>query len=149
MLFISAPAADSYLWCALVDQKAYSALMDHDEVITSGKQAKKIKGIGDSSAKKIDEFLETGKIEALEEVRARKNQVRAERGGAERAGDEKERGVGGERRLKRWMFPSLLWWIRSCECLAGGASTSFQRTSRLPQPTRGGWRTHPRRNKDT
>lgn len=41
------------------------------------------------------------------------------------------------------MFPSLLWWIRSCECLAGGASTSFQSTSRLPQSTRGGWRTHP------
>lgn len=126
----------------MVDQKAYSALMDHDEVITSGKQAKKIKGIGDSSAKKIDEFLETGKIEALEEVRARKNQVRAEKGGAERERDAEVGERGGGRRLKRWMFPSLSAENRSCECLAGGASTSFQSTSRLPQPTRGGWRTH-------
>ncbi|GLE00442.1 hypothetical protein PINS_up009199 [Pythium insidiosum] len=50
--------------------KVAKAIRDHDEKITSGKQAQKLKGIGKSAAAKIDEFLESGTLEQLEEYRA-------------------------------------------------------------------------------
>ncbi|KAJ0409118.1 hypothetical protein P43SY_002252 [Pythium insidiosum] len=50
--------------------KVAKAIRDHDEKITSGKQAQKLKGIGKSAAAKIDEFLESGSLEQLEEYRA-------------------------------------------------------------------------------
>ncbi|CAK4086348.1 unnamed protein product [Aphanomyces euteiches] len=50
--------------------KVAKAIRDTGDVITSGKQATKLKGVGKASAAKIDEFLETGKVEKLEEYRA-------------------------------------------------------------------------------
>ncbi|KAL0589566.1 hypothetical protein ABG067_002470 [Albugo candida] len=50
--------------------KAAKAIRDADEVISSGKQAQKLKGIGKSTGAKIDEFLETGTLSVLEEYRA-------------------------------------------------------------------------------
>lgn len=50
--------------------KVAKAVRDSEEKITTGKQAMKLKGIGKSSATKIDEFLETGTMETLEEYRA-------------------------------------------------------------------------------
>lgn len=50
--------------------KACKSLREHEEEITSGKQAEKLKGIGKSTGKKIDQFLEEGKIDRLEEFRA-------------------------------------------------------------------------------
>ncbi|TMW62656.1 hypothetical protein Poli38472_005274 [Pythium oligandrum] len=50
--------------------KVAKAIRDHDEKISSGKQAQKLKGIGKSAAAKIDEFLETGTLETLEQFRA-------------------------------------------------------------------------------
>lgn len=50
--------------------KVAKAVRDSEEKITTGKQAMKLKGIGKSSAAKIDEFLETGTLEKLEEYRA-------------------------------------------------------------------------------
>ncbi len=47
-------------------KKAAHLISTHDSLITSGNQAKKIKGIGDSIAKKIDEILRTGTLEILE-----------------------------------------------------------------------------------
>ncbi|KAI8904083.1 hypothetical protein EDD86DRAFT_213892 [Gorgonomyces haynaldii] len=47
--------------------KAVNAIKKNAEVITSGKEAKRLPFIGDSIAKKIDEILETGKLSALEE----------------------------------------------------------------------------------
>ena len=39
--------------------KAANVLRQHDEVVTSGAQAQKLKGIGKKIAKKIDEILAT------------------------------------------------------------------------------------------
>jgi hypothetical protein len=50
--------------------KVAKAIRESEDVITSGKQATKLKGIGKSSAAKIEEFLETGTIHTLEEFRA-------------------------------------------------------------------------------
>lgn len=50
--------------------KVAKAIRDSEDAITSGKQALKLKGIGKSSAAKIDEFLETGTLSKLEEYRA-------------------------------------------------------------------------------
>lgn len=50
--------------------KAAKAIRECDTAITSGKQAQKLKGIGPSTGKKIDQFLETGTMERLEEYRA-------------------------------------------------------------------------------
>ncbi|ETV95858.1 hypothetical protein H310_10900 [Aphanomyces invadans] len=50
--------------------KVAKAIRDAEDALTSGKQAMKLKGVGKASATKIDEFLETGKIEKLEEYRA-------------------------------------------------------------------------------
>uniref|UniRef100_A0AAV1UDH8 Crossover junction endonuclease MUS81-like HHH domain-containing protein n=1 Tax=Peronospora matthiolae TaxID=2874970 RepID=A0AAV1UDH8_9STRA len=50
--------------------KVAKAIRDCDSVLTCGKEALKLKGVGKSSAAKIDEFLETGTLETLEEYRA-------------------------------------------------------------------------------
>ena len=46
-----------------------AALAAHTAQITSGKEAKKLAGIGKSSADKIDEFLSSGKVAKLEEYK--------------------------------------------------------------------------------
>lgn len=51
-------------------RKAAGELAKHPVKITSGAEAKKIEGIGDKIAKKIDEFIKTGKLEKLEKIRA-------------------------------------------------------------------------------
>lgn len=43
-------------------------LANYPTKITSGKEAKKIKGIGEKIANKIDQFLESGKLQKLEKV---------------------------------------------------------------------------------
>lgn len=50
--------------------KVAKAIRDCEDEITTGKQAMKLKGIGKSSGAMIDEFLETGTLEKLEEYRA-------------------------------------------------------------------------------
>lgn len=50
-------------------RKAASVLASHPTRITSGDEARKLSGIGDKIAKKIDEFLQTGKLQKLENVR--------------------------------------------------------------------------------
>ena len=49
-------------------RNAASALAAHPTRIKSGEEAQKLKGIGDKIAKKIDEFLQTGKLQKLEKV---------------------------------------------------------------------------------
>ena len=49
-------------------RKAASVLSALPTRITSGSQAKKLNGIGEKIAKKIDEFLATGKLQKLENV---------------------------------------------------------------------------------
>lgn len=49
-------------------RKAASALAKHGIRIKSGEEAQKLSGIGDKIAKKIDEFLETGKLRKLDNV---------------------------------------------------------------------------------
>ncbi|RUS90114.1 hypothetical protein EGW08_002156 [Elysia chlorotica] len=51
-------------------RKAAGELAKHPVKITSGAEAKKIEGIGDKIAKKIDEFIKTGKLQKLEKIRA-------------------------------------------------------------------------------
>ncbi|KAG6603023.1 dna polymerase beta [Phytophthora cinnamomi] len=50
--------------------KVAKAIRDCESTISCGKDALKLKGVGKSSAAKIDEFLETGTLEKLEEYRA-------------------------------------------------------------------------------
>ncbi|KAJ1451228.1 hypothetical protein M885DRAFT_19101 [Pelagophyceae sp. CCMP2097] len=50
-------------------KKVFEALQKHTEPITSGKQAQKLANIGKSSGTKIDEFLSTGRMEALEQFK--------------------------------------------------------------------------------
>lgn len=49
-------------------RKAAGTLSALPERVNSGKEAKKLPGIGDKIAKKIDEFLETGKLQKIENV---------------------------------------------------------------------------------
>ncbi len=60
----------------LTNQKVARAIAGLEFKVTSGKnlvkKASKVQGVGVSSAKKIDEFLETGKMEQLEEKRGSK-----------------------------------------------------------------------------
>lgn len=51
-------------------RKAAGVLAKHPNKITSGKEAKALEGIGEKIAKKIDEFIQTGKLEKLEKIRA-------------------------------------------------------------------------------
>ncbi|POM57808.1 Hypothetical protein PHPALM_37633 [Phytophthora palmivora] len=50
--------------------KVAKAIRDCETELTCGKDALKLKGVGKSSAAKIDEFLDTGTLEQLEEYRA-------------------------------------------------------------------------------
>ncbi len=49
-------------------KNAIQALKDHDEEISSGFQAKEIKGIGKGIADRIDEIIETGTLKELDNV---------------------------------------------------------------------------------
>lgn len=49
-------------------RKAASALAKHGTRIKSGEEARKLEGIGDKISKKIDEFLDTGKLRKLDNV---------------------------------------------------------------------------------
>lgn len=49
-------------------RKAAGALAKHGVRVKSGEEARKLDGIGDKISKKIDEFLETGKLRKLENV---------------------------------------------------------------------------------
>jgi len=49
-------------------RKAAGTLGILSERVKSGEEAKKLPGIGVKIAKKIDEFLETGKLQKLEDV---------------------------------------------------------------------------------
>ncbi|XP_022165404.1 DNA polymerase beta-like [Myzus persicae] len=51
-------------------RKAASALANHAKRIKSGEEAQKLDGIGDKISKKIDEFLETGKLKKLDNIRS-------------------------------------------------------------------------------
>eukprot|EP00049_Salpingoeca_infusionum_P009348 m.155279 g.155279 ORF g.155279 m.155279 type:complete len:351 (+) comp14309_c0_seq3:218-1270(+) len=51
-------------------RKASRAVAVYPKRITSGKEAKKLEGVGEKIAKKIDEFLATGKLEKLEKIHA-------------------------------------------------------------------------------
>lgn len=51
-------------------RKAAGVLAKHPTKITSGKEAKALDGIGEKIAKKIDEFIHTGKLAKLEKIRA-------------------------------------------------------------------------------
>ncbi|GMF47267.1 unnamed protein product [Phytophthora fragariaefolia] len=50
--------------------KVAKAIRECESAISCGKDALKLKGVGKSSSAKIDEFLETGTLEKLEEYRA-------------------------------------------------------------------------------
>eukprot|EP00644_Phytophthora_capsici_P009747 jgi/Phyca11/528931/estExt2_fgenesh1_pm.C_PHYCAscaffold_350088 len=50
--------------------KVAKAIRDCETEITCGKDALKLKGVGKSSAAKIDEFIDTGTLQTLEEYRA-------------------------------------------------------------------------------
>ncbi|KAM3964098.1 DNA polymerase beta-like isoform 2-T3 [Aphomia sociella] len=49
-------------------RKAASVLATHHKRIESGEEAKKMHGIGDKISKKIDEFLQTGKLKKLDNI---------------------------------------------------------------------------------
>lgn len=49
-------------------RKAASVLASHGKRIQSGDEAKKLSGIGEKISKKIDEFLQTGKLRKLENI---------------------------------------------------------------------------------
>ena len=49
-------------------RKAASALAKHPTKIKNGEEARKLQGIGDKIAKKIDEFISTGQLAKLEKV---------------------------------------------------------------------------------
>lgn len=49
--------------------KVANALAALEDKVESGKACLELKGVGKASAKKIDQFLETGKIDRLEEAR--------------------------------------------------------------------------------
>lgn len=50
-------------------RKAAGVISNHPEPIHSGEEARKLKGVGEKIAKKIDELLETGKLAKLEKIR--------------------------------------------------------------------------------
>ncbi|XP_025095096.1 DNA polymerase beta-like [Pomacea canaliculata] len=51
-------------------RKAAGAVAKHPTRITSGEEARKLDGVGIKIAKKIEEFIKTGKLEKLEKIRA-------------------------------------------------------------------------------
>ncbi|KAK3090872.1 hypothetical protein FSP39_015386, partial [Pinctada imbricata] len=56
-------------------RKAAGVLAKHPSRITSGAEAKKLEGVGLKIAKKIEEFISTGKLEKLEKIRANDTNV--------------------------------------------------------------------------
>lgn len=54
-------------------KKAASVLASHSKRIESGEEAKKLNGIGEKISKKIDEFLQTGKLRKLENIHQDEN----------------------------------------------------------------------------
>ncbi|KAK7111393.1 hypothetical protein V1264_011031 [Littorina saxatilis] len=56
-------------------RKAAGIIAKHPTQIMSGDQAKKLDGVGDKIAKKIDEFIQTGKLQKLEKIRANDTNV--------------------------------------------------------------------------
>eukprot|EP00095_Tigriopus_kingsejongensis_P001135 snap_masked-scaffold1099_size62903-processed-gene-0.14 protein:Tk01135 transcript:snap_masked-scaffold1099_size62903-processed-gene-0.14-mRNA-1 annotation:"dna polymerase beta-like" len=56
-------------------RKAAQTIAAHEEQIQSGSQAKKIRGVGQKIAEKIDEFLSTGKLKKLEKIRGNDSNV--------------------------------------------------------------------------
>ncbi|XP_071829199.1 DNA polymerase beta-like [Apostichopus japonicus] len=50
-------------------RKAASVIAKYPTKITTGDEAKKLDGVGDKISKKIDEFLQTGKLQKLEKIR--------------------------------------------------------------------------------
>ncbi|KAL1139849.1 hypothetical protein AAG570_006826 [Ranatra chinensis] len=50
-------------------RKAASSLAAHPTRITSGKEAKKLEGVGQKIAEKIDEFINTGKLRKIDKIR--------------------------------------------------------------------------------
>lgn len=58
-------------------EKVSSVLMDCKDAISSGKQAMSMPGIGKGSAGIIDEYLNTGKVEALEKLVESKTSLRS------------------------------------------------------------------------
>ena len=50
-------------------RKAASVIAKHPHRLKSGDEARKLDGVGDKIAKKIDEFIETGKLSKLEKIR--------------------------------------------------------------------------------
>ena len=52
--------------------KVAKLLSDHNEEVTSGKSVKDVKGIGKSSMDKIDEYIRTGKMAAIDEFKNKK-----------------------------------------------------------------------------
>lgn len=50
-------------------RKAASSLAAHKTLITSGKEARKLDGVGEKVAEKIDEFIKTGHLKKLDKVR--------------------------------------------------------------------------------
>lgn len=53
-----------------VYRKAAAVLAKHSTRIRSGAEARELAGIGDKIEKKIDEFIQTGKLQKLEKIRA-------------------------------------------------------------------------------
>lgn len=51
-------------------RKAAGVIGQHPTPICNGKEAKKLSGVGEKIAKKIDEFIETGRLGKLEKIRA-------------------------------------------------------------------------------
>lgn len=51
-------------------RKAAAAIAKHPTKLNSGKDAQKLEGVGAKIGKKIDEFMETGKLQKLEKIRA-------------------------------------------------------------------------------
>jgi len=52
-------------------RKVALALQEHPDKIETGKEAMKLKGVGKASGEKIQEYLDTGKIEKLEEYKSK------------------------------------------------------------------------------
>ncbi|XP_046851949.1 DNA polymerase beta-like [Xenia sp. Carnegie-2017] len=50
-------------------RKAAAVLLKHPTRITSGKEARTLPGIGEKIAKKLDEYIQTGKLAKLEKIR--------------------------------------------------------------------------------
>jgi DNA polymerase beta len=49
-------------------RNAAAVLAAHPTRVQSGEEARKLNGIGDKISKKIDEFIQTGKLQKLEKV---------------------------------------------------------------------------------